>query len=152
MPANSVSVQFANGLLSIQATGATLSEVLFQIQKQTGAEIAIPSGTEQERVAANFGPGPASEVLRELLNGSGLNFVVVGSESDPTALRSVILTQKPQTSAGPIVAPGYIPDAAAQNIPPDGPEMVAPPDDDPAPPQAVQPPADGSAPVTPPTQ
>ncbi len=81
--ANSVSVEFANGLLSIHATGATLSEVLFQIQKKTGAEIAIPSGTEQDRVAADFGPGPAGEVLGELLNGSGLNFVVVGSESDP---------------------------------------------------------------------
>ena len=152
LPANSVSVQFTNGLLSIQATGATLSEVLFQIQKQTGAEIAIPSGTEQDRVAANFGPGPASEVLRELLNGSGLNFVVVGSESDPTALRSVILTRKSETSAGPIPVPqAYTPDAA-QNIPPDAPEMVAPPDDDPAPPQPVQPPADGSAPAPPPTQ
>jgi hypothetical protein len=147
LPANSVSVQFTNGLLSIQATGATLSEVLFQIQKQTGAEIAIPSGTEQDRVASNFGPGPASEVLRELLNGSGLNFVIVGSESDPTALHSVILTQKPESSAEPVAVPQpNIPDGA-QNPPPDTPEMVAPPDDDPAQPQVVQPPADGSAPV-----
>ena len=94
LAANSVSVQFADGLLSIQATGATLSQVLFEIQKQTGAEIAIPAGAEQDRVAANFGPGPAGQVLGELLNGSGLNFVVVGSESDPRALRSVLLSPK----------------------------------------------------------
>src|SRR5260370_836568 len=91
---NGVSVQFANGLLTIHSSGATLSEVLFQIQKQTGAEIAIPSGTEQDRVAADFGPAPASEVLGELLNGSAMNYVVVGSEADPNKLRSVILTQK----------------------------------------------------------
>src|SRR5437016_10040552 len=52
-----LSVQFTNGLLTIHGNGATLSEVLFQIQKQTGAEMAIPSGTEQERVAGDFGPG-----------------------------------------------------------------------------------------------
>src|SRR6266700_1147999 len=91
---NSVNVQFSNGLLTIHSTGATLSEVLFQIQKQTGAEIAIPSGTEQDRVAADFGPGSPSEVLGALLNGSGLNFVVVGSEVDPHVLRSVILSRK----------------------------------------------------------
>jgi hypothetical protein len=146
-------VQFANGLLSIQATGATLSEVLFQIQKQTGAEIAIPSGTEQDRVAANFGPGPASEVLSELLNGSGLNFVLVGSESDPKALRSVLLTRKSGVPVSPVAVPQtYTPDAA-ENIPPDNPAIPAPPDEDPAPPpQPVQPSADWTSPVPPPSQ
>lgn len=147
---NSVSVQFANGLLSIQATGATLSEVLFEIQKQTGAEIAIPAGTEQDRVAANFGPGPAGEVLGELLNGSGLNFVVVGSESDPTVLRSVILSRKSDTSAGS-VSGTYAP-AAAENVSPDNQYDVSPPDSNPAPvddnaaPQSGPVPADGTAP------
>ena len=151
--ANGVSVQFANGLLSIHATGATLSEVLFQVQKQTGAEIAIPSGTEQDRVAADFGPGPASEVLGELLTGSGLNFVVVGSATDPRALRSVILSRKSDALAGPVIVPvprAYTP-AAAENIPPENPEVLTPPDDNTAPPTPIPPPADaGSAP--PPTQ
>ena len=91
---NGVRVQFDRGQLEIHARNATLSEVLFQIQRQTGAEIAIPAGTEQERVAADLGPGPASVVLAGLLNGSDLNFVVVGSEADPSALRSVILSHK----------------------------------------------------------
>ena len=93
-PVNGVSVDFVNGQLTIHASSATLSEILFQIQKKTGAEIAIPAGTEQERVAADFGPGTPSEVLSQLLNGSGLNFVVVGSESDPNTLRSVLLSPK----------------------------------------------------------
>jgi hypothetical protein len=93
-PVNGVTLQFANGQLTIHARNATLSEVLFQIQKGTGAEIAIPSGTEQDRVSADFGPGTASEVMAELLNGSGLNFVVVGSASNPNQLRSVILSRK----------------------------------------------------------
>src|SRR5205823_4702445 len=96
-----VSVGFVNGVMTIHANNATLSEVLFEIQKQTGAEIAIPSGTEQDRVAADFGPGPANQVLHQLLNGSGLNFVVVGSEKNPNALRSVILTR----NSGPADSP-----------------------------------------------
>jgi hypothetical protein len=148
--ANGVSVQFANGLLSIHATGATLSEVLFQIQKQTGAEIAIPAGTEQDRVAANFGPGPASEVLGELLTGSGLNFVVVGSETDSKVLRSVILSRKSNAPPGPVPAPqAYAP--AAENIPPESQEMLTPPDDNTAQPQPTQPPNDAGSPTPPPT-
>ena len=92
-PVNGVSVEFTDGLLTVHATNATLSEVLFQIQKKTGAEIAIPSGTEQDKVAADFGPGTPSEVLSQLLNGSGLNFVVVGSDRNPKILRSVLLTR-----------------------------------------------------------
>ena len=94
VPVNGVTVEFVNGQLTIRAKNSTLSEVLYQIQKKTGAEIAIPSGTEQDKVAADFGPGTPSEVLSQLLNGSGLNFVVVGSESDPKALRSVLLSRK----------------------------------------------------------
>jgi hypothetical protein len=88
--------------MTIHASNATLSEVLFEVQKQTGAEIAIPSGTEQDRVAADFGPAPATAVMQQLLNGAGLNFVVVGSETDPNALKSVILSRSP----GPPDSPG----------------------------------------------
>ena len=93
-----VSVLFDHGLLTIHANNATLSEVLFQIHKQTGVEIAIPSGSEQERVASDFGPGTPSQVIEQLLNGTDLNFVAVGSPSDPNQLRSVVLSRK---SGGP---------------------------------------------------
>jgi hypothetical protein len=93
-PARGMRVAFANGLLEIHANSATLSEVLFQIQQQTGAEIAIPAGTEQERVFGDFGPAHPGEVLSQLLNGTDLNFVVVGSEGNPNLLRSVILSRK----------------------------------------------------------
>jgi hypothetical protein len=131
---NGASVQFANGLLSIHANNASLSEVLFQIQKKTGAEIAIPSGTEQERVAGDFGPGKANEVLAELLNGSQLNFVVVENQTNHT-LRSVILSPKgsetdapgrfAQTYSPPPQAYGSQPEA--QNVAPENPEPAVTP-------------------------
>jgi hypothetical protein len=143
-PVNGVRVRFADGQLEIHARNATLSEVLFQIQKQTGAEIAIPAGTEQERVAVDSGPAPASAVLAELLNGSDLNFVVVGSEADPKVLRSVILSRKAGFAE---YVPSYSPPPTAANVPPENPEMEAPPEEnvpqqqpqEPSPPAEVPP-------------
>jgi hypothetical protein len=143
------SVQFANGLLTIHGGGGSLSDILFQIQKQTGAEIAIPSGTEQDHVAADFGPGPASEVLGQLLNGAGLNFVVVGSAADPKVLRSVLLTRKSGGADVPVAAQAYTSPASAENIVPESTEANAPqPDENGA--QPAQPAAGGPPPDPPP--
>jgi hypothetical protein len=134
-----MSVQFSNGMLTIHSNGATLSELLFEVEKQTGAEIAIPSGTEQDRVAADFGPGPAGEVMHQLLNGSGLNFVVVGSESDPNALRSVILSR----NSGPADLPANLADpsaSAAENIEAEAPDVAPIPEEVNPPPEQVLPP------------
>jgi len=86
-----VSVSFVDGLLSIHAEKATLAQVLFEVQRQTHADIAIPAGAEQEQVAADLGPAPARDVLAALLNGSHYNFIFVGRE---LSLDQVILTQR----------------------------------------------------------
>jgi AMIN domain len=161
-----LSIEFADGLMTIHSGGATLSEILFQIQKVTGAEIAIPAGTEQDKVAADFGPGPASEVLGELLNGTGLNFVVVGSEADHNTLRSVILSRKSETQENPSsVAQTFTPPPTADNVEPEYQEAPPPdssvqnqnmePDRDPQPDPNAQPgqqaPAAGPPPDPPPS-
>ena|ERR1039458_3926409 len=84
-----VAVSFASGMLRIRAENATLSEVLFEVQRQTRAEIAIPAGAEREQVMADLGPAPARDVLAALLNGSAYNFIFIGNELD---LQQVILT------------------------------------------------------------
>lgn len=156
---NGVTVQFASGQMSIHARDASLSEVLYQIQKITGAEIAIPSGTEQERVAGDFGPGAPNQVLAELLNGSPLNFVVIGSNADPTILRSVVLSRKGANEDPPAITQTDMSPAAADNTPPDNPEPPAaeapqPQQEQPLPqPQQEQPlPANGPPPDNPPPQ
>jgi hypothetical protein len=141
-PANGLRVEFTKGQLEIHAHNVTLSEVLFQIQKKTGAEIAIPAGTEQERVFVDAGPAPASEVLAELLNGSSLNFVVVGSEADPHILRSVILSRKDGFAGN---APSYTPPPTAANVMPENSPSENPPDMD-QPQDENVPPPDASAP------
>jgi hypothetical protein len=142
VPVKGVRVQFVKGQREIHAHDSTLSEVLFQIQKQSGAEIAIPAGTEQERVFVDAGPAPASQVLAELLNGTSLNFVVVGSESDPNVLRSVILSRRNGFAE---YVPNYTPPPAAANPPPNyvpaenPPDMNQPPDENVPPPDEPAP-------------
>jgi hypothetical protein len=90
-PQPAVTVTYENGMLRIVADKATLSQVLYEVQRRTQAEIAIPAGAEQEKVVADLGPAPARVVLAELLNGSAYNFIFVGDE---LALQRVILTRR----------------------------------------------------------
>jgi hypothetical protein len=86
-----VTVTLINGMLRIRTEKATLAQVLFEVQRQTQAEIAIPAGAEQEEVAVDLGPAPARDVLGSLLNGSLYNFIFVGNE---LSLERVILTRR----------------------------------------------------------
>jgi len=89
-------------MLSIHSDKATLSEVLYEIQKRTGADIAIPAGAEQEKVVAEIEPAPAPEVLAHLLNGSKFNFLILSAPDDPNKLDRVILSTRTE---GNFVAP-----------------------------------------------
>jgi hypothetical protein len=90
-PKPPLTVTFENGMLRIHAEKATLAQVLFEVQRQTRAEIAIPAGAELEQVVAELGPAPARDVLGALLNGSAYNFIFVGEE---LSLERVILTRR----------------------------------------------------------
>lgn len=90
-PKPAVTVTFENGLLRIRTDRATLAQVLFEVQRQTQAEIAIPAGAEQEEVFADLGPAPARDVLGSLLNGSPYNFIFVGTEM---RLEQVLLSRR----------------------------------------------------------
>jgi hypothetical protein len=98
----SLDVSFHDGLLSIRAYKASLSEVLFAVHQRTGAEVAISAGAEQEQVVADIGPAPAPEVLARLLNGSKFNFLILSSTNDPRMLDRVILSPRAE---GAVTAP-----------------------------------------------
>jgi len=113
-PAPRVAVSFKDGQLTIEADKATLAEVLYQVHMSTGADIAIPAGAERETVMVKAGPGPATQIMASLLNGSHFNFVVVGSEQDQNALRTIILTAK----GGEESPPGpELPAAVSEEVP-----------------------------------
>jgi hypothetical protein len=92
-------VTYQDNQLTIVAPNSTLGDILRAVRKQTGAEIEIPSAPE--RVVTRLGPGPARDVVAELLNGSRFNYVLLGSAGDDAALTRVVLVAKtgPQSGA-----------------------------------------------------
>jgi len=104
MPLDSIAavppqVEYRNGQLTIVAPNSTLSDILRAVKKQTGADIEIPSATD--RVVTRLGPGPARDVMADLLNGSRFNYVLLGSPDDASILTRVVLVAK----SGPETAP-----------------------------------------------
>ena len=97
-------VSFQNGLLTIDATNSTLSQVLRAVQSRIGASIDIPGGAGSERVVAQLGPGLPRDVLNTLLNGSKFDYVILGVTGNPGAVEKVILT--PRQSGATITAQG----------------------------------------------
>jgi hypothetical protein len=95
-------VTFRNGLLSIRANRASLSEILFAVHQRTGAEVAVAAGAETEQVVAEYGPAPAPEVLARLLNGSRFNFLILSSPDNPQKLDRVILSLRGNGAVTPL--------------------------------------------------
>jgi hypothetical protein len=130
-------VSFHDGLLTINANKATLSDVLLAVQQRTGAEVSIAAGAEQEKVVASLGPGPAPEVLAQLLNGSKFNFLILSAENDPRQLDRVILSPRSEGGATPL-PPMPQPEAGTGEPAPTAP-VQAQPGDTPRPPRDVNP-------------
>ncbi|MFZ0801186.1 MAG: hypothetical protein WBQ09_15310 [Terriglobales bacterium] len=111
MPATPPQVAFQDGQLSITAQNSTLGDILRAVRNQTGANVDVPANAT-ERVAGNFGPGPARDVLSSLLNGSHFNYVLLGSASNADALERVILIVKSSTGE-----PSATPETASATAP-----------------------------------
>jgi hypothetical protein len=153
LPRRTLEVSFQGGLLSVHAQKATLAQVLYEVHRQTGADIAVPAGAEQEQVVTDLGPGPAKEVLAALLDGSHYNFIILGADGDSASVQRVILTPRFGGGASPPMTP-----APRENAPAEPSEAMPPGYSDPrveaqaveAPPQAVNPPPVTNAPPPPP--
>ena len=112
IPAVAPQVSYQDGQLTIIAPNSTLGDILRGVRKYTSADIDIPA-TANERVVTRLGPGPAREVMAELLNGSHFNYILLGSPEDANALVRVVLVPK----TGPDT-PGA--EAAAKDATPSG--------------------------------
>jgi hypothetical protein len=116
MPARPPTVSYQNGQLSIVAPNSTLSDILQAVKSKTGASIDIPPGAN-ERVMSRFGPGPARDVLAALLNGSHFNYVMIGSDANPTSVAQVILTTRTGGETAPVTQAGAQPNPAMPQYP-----------------------------------
>lgn len=141
IPAVAPQVSYQSGQLTIVAPNSTLGDILRAVRKATAAEIEIPTNAN-ERVVTRLGPGPARDVVAELLNGSRFNYVLLGSPADASLLTRVVLVAKttdtppaneqvanaPGQPGQPIMGqPGYVPppQQEAGNVPQDNPDAEA---------------------------
>ena len=82
--------------LRVEADNASLIQTLHEVALDTGAKI---DGIRQDqRVFGVFGPGPAKDVLSQLLDGSGYNMILVGDLGRGTP-RQIILSPRTSGSA-----------------------------------------------------
>lgn len=126
-----VTVAFENGLLSIEADGASLKDVLAVIARSTGVAFAS-SGDMDESLSIGLGPRPLKEAISELLSHTsyGYAFVDWAGHAGRVGLSSVLLIQRANTGSAPgrlAVQPAW--DPAAPSAPGQGAQRPPPPDE-----------------------
>jgi len=122
-------VAYQGGQLTIDAENSTLAAVLEKVAEKTGAVIDVPPGSGLDPIVEHAGPGPANDVLTQLLNGSHFNFIIVDSPQYPDEPVQVLLSVKESgdiPKSVPTPAPAV---AAAAELTPadDGASLTAPP-------------------------
>ena len=94
-PANAepstATVEWNSKGLQIAASNSSLQQILKDVATATGAKVS-GLGADQ-RVFGSFGPGPARDVLSQLLEGSGYNVLMVG-EQGQGAPREIVLSKQ----------------------------------------------------------
>jgi len=128
-PAEASVVWDSHGLF-IQAFNSSLDQILNDISLKTGAKVEGMGA--DERIFGTYGPGPARDVLTELLEGTGYNILLVGDLGQGTP-RRIVLSGRP---AGPAQPSGQSTPAdgeadqeqmSAPEAPPTGPSQPEPP-------------------------
>jgi len=115
--------------LRIVAANSSLRQILDQVATETGAKLEGMNG--DQRVFGSFGPGPARDVITQLLDGSGYNVLILGDQDG--APRQIMLSSRPN---GP--APVYRNNPADEEVeiepPPPEPQPMPMPMQNPEPP------------------
>jgi hypothetical protein len=96
-PAEASVVWDSHGLF-IQASNSSLDQILNDISLKTGAKVEGMGA--DERIFGTYGPGPARDVLTELLEGTGYNILLIGDLGQGTP-RRIVLSGRPTGSAQP---------------------------------------------------
>jgi len=99
-PPTAASVHWDSRGLSVEATNSSLTQILKEITIQTGITVEGQGG--DQRIFGFYGPGAARDILKQLLDGTGYNLLMIG-EQGPGIPRRLVLSRKDgtQTAASP---------------------------------------------------
>jgi hypothetical protein len=100
-PAGATVVWDSQGL-RIDAANSSLQQILKEVSADTGAK--VEGATTDQRIYGSYGPGPARDVLAQLLDGSGYNVLMIGDQGEGTP-RQIVLSARPSGPA-PVNAGG----------------------------------------------
>jgi len=91
-PANDLpgaaSVVFDSRGLLVVASNSSLAQILKEVSIETGTKV---EGMEaDQRIFGTYGPGPARDVISQLLDGSGYDVLMIGDRGEGTPRRIVL--------------------------------------------------------------
>jgi len=84
---------YEQGALSITAEDATLREIFDSIRESTGAAIDVPAS--EEHFSVRLGPQPPVQVIAGLLEGTHLNYAILGGTGPGDRVLRIIVMPKP---------------------------------------------------------
>lgn len=113
--------------LSVVASNSSLADILHQVSIATG--VHVQGFSADQRIFGTYGPGPAREVLSDLLSGAGYNVLILGGLGSAPPTR-IVLSARP-TGPTPPAPPMQQSDEDDQGYPMDAPPL--PPVDNNAP-------------------
>jgi hypothetical protein len=85
-------VVYEEGALSISAENATLREIFDSVRESTGAAIDAP--VTEERITVHLGPQPPVELIAALLEGTHLNYAILGGTGPTDRVLRIIVMPK----------------------------------------------------------
>lgn len=116
--------------LRIEASNSSLHQIMDEVATRTGAKVE-GLGTD-ERVFGEYGPGPARDVLSQLLHGSNYNVLMLGDQGQGTP-REIVLSARTKGSAHP----GNAQQPQSQSVQQDDDQVEPEPEEPIAPPPAI---------------
>jgi hypothetical protein len=96
--------------LRVDAANSRLDQILKEISTDTGVKVE-GLGASDVRIFGSYGPGPANEVISQLLNGTGYNVLMIGDQG-AGAPRQIVLSTAPSGPAPQNSARGASDDSA----------------------------------------
>jgi hypothetical protein len=144
-PANDLpgaaSVVFDSRGLLVVASNSSLEQILKEVSLETG--VKVEGMDADQRIFGTYGPGPARDVISQLLDGSGYDLLMIGDRGEGTP-RRIVLTSRSgiasaQSTANKAATPPSNEDTDADQSPPEPPAEQEPP----------QPEQNGAAPPVP---
>lgn len=85
--------------LRIDASNSSLDQILKEVSTDTGAK--VEGLHSDQRIFGSYGPGPARDVLSQLLDGTGYNVLMIGDQGQGTPRQIVLSIQPAGTASAP---------------------------------------------------